>query len=196
MAIVNFKNAKFVTSALDLSSRPKTNKIYPEVVFVGKSNVGKSSLINALTGQKIAFSSKKAGKTQLLNYFLVDDSFYLVDAPGWGFTAYGSKLDTTFAEMMEPYFESNPNLKAVFLLIDGRRGLSSDDKAMLDYLNDIKMPTILVYTKADTLKQQDKHRIKLEAEGLKATYCLTSNKQYPEEIRRLVVNAIRGKEQI
>ncbi len=196
MAIVNFKNVKFVTSCLDLKSHPKTNKIYPEVVFVGKSNVGKSSLINALTGQKIAFSSKKAGKTQLLNYFLVDDSFYLVDAPGWGFTEYGNRFNTSFAEMMEPYFENNKNLKAVFLLIDGRRGLAKDEKDMLSYLKEIEMPTVLIYTKADTLKQQDKHRIKLEAEAQNIPYGLASIKENPEEIRRLLVNSIRGKEQL
>lgn len=196
MAIVNFRNAKFVTSCPSYASRPKSNKIYPEVIFVGKSNVGKSSLINALTGQKIAFSSKKAGKTQLLNYFLIDDSFYLVDAPGWGFTAYGSKLDDSFSFMMETYFEENPYLKAVFLLIDGRRGMKGEDVSMLNYLKSINMPTVLVYTKSDTLKQQDKHRIKLEAESLATPYCLASIKQYPEEIRRLVVNSIRGKESL
>lgn len=194
MALINFKNAKFVTSALDLRTRPKTNEIYPEVVFVGKSNVGKSSLINTLTGQKIAFSSKKAGKTQLLNYFLIDNSFYLVDAPGWGYTEYGNKLNASFADMMEPYFENNANLKAVFLLIDGRRGMSSDEKEMLSYLKEIGMQTILIYTKSDTLKQQDKHRIKLEAEATSLPYCLSSNKENPEEIRRLIVNSIRGKE--
>ena len=194
MALVNFKNAKFVVSCPSLLTRPKSNKIYPEVIFIGKSNVGKSSLINALTGQKIAFSSKKAGKTQFLNYFLIDDSFYLVDAPGWGFTSYGSKLDEAFSKMMETYFEENPYLKAVFLLIDGRRGLKEEDKEMLSYLRSIDMPTILTYTKADTLKQQDKHRVKIEAESLNVPYCLVSIKQYPEEIRRLVVNAIRGKE--
>ena len=92
--MIDFRKVKFVISAPTYLMGPGEHK--KEIVFLGKSNVGKSTLINALVGQKIAFSSKKAGKTKLLNYFLVDDSFYLVDAPGYGYTEYGSKEDQSF----------------------------------------------------------------------------------------------------
>jgi GTP-binding protein len=90
--MINFHDAHYVISCPDYSYRPKDD--FPEVVFLGRSNVGKSSLINALCGAKIAFASKKAGKTRYLNYFLLDKKYYLVDAPGYGFTHYGSRKKT------------------------------------------------------------------------------------------------------
>jgi len=192
MAQVNFRNATFITSCLTLADRPKEN--YPEVIFVGPSNVGKSTLINSLTGQKIAFSSKKAGKTQLLNYFLIDKSFYLVDAPGYGFTAYGSKLDKPFAEMMEPYFANNGFLKAVFVLSDVRRGVREEEKSMIAYLKEIGVPAILILTKGDAARQSEIALAKKNADALGVPYLISKKNENPEALRRAVVNAIRGKE--
>lgn len=130
---------------------------------MGKSNVGKSTLINSLVGQKIAFSSKKAGKTQLLNYFLIDDRFYLVDSPGYGYTAYGSKKDEVFSTMMETYFVNNPYLAGVTLLIDCRRGVMEEEESMIRYILALHLPLILVYTKCDTVGQKEMALAKKEA---------------------------------
>jgi GTP-binding protein len=150
--MVNFHETHYVISCPDYSYRPKDE--LKEVVFLGRSNVGKSTLINALVGAKVAFASKKAGKTRYLNYFLVDSRFYLVDAPGYGYTRYGNQEDENFANMMETYF-SNPTLQGAILLLDARRIPSEDDETMIRYLKKNHVPTLLVYTKADLAKQQD-----------------------------------------
>ncbi len=131
---------------------------------MGKSNVGKSTLINSLVGQKIAFSSKKAGKTQLLNYFLIDNRFYLVDSPGYGYTAYGNKKDEVFSAMMETYFVNNPYLVGVTLLIDCRRGIMEEEESMIRYILALHLPLILVYTKCDTVGQKEMALAKKEAD--------------------------------
>ena len=161
MSKANFKNCKFITSSLTASNRPIDTK--KEVVFLGKSNVGKSTLINSLVGQKIAFSSKKAGKTQLLNYFLVDNRFYIVDSPGYGYTAYGNKNDKVFSDMMETYFVDNKLLAGAVLLVDSRRGIMMEEENMIHYLLELKIPLILVYTKCDTIGQKEMSLAKKEA---------------------------------
>lgn len=161
--MINFHSSSYVTSCPDYSFRPQDN--LPEVVFVGKSNVGKSSLINALVNSRLAYSSKQAGKTRYLNYFLVDDTFYLVDSPGYGYTRYGSKEDENFGTMMESYF-ANPTLKGAVLLLDARRTLSDDDKLMAKFLSKNHLPRILVYTKSDLAKQSELAARRVEAAKL------------------------------
>lgn len=178
MALIKFQNAKYILSAPSKEFRPKDN--LKEIVFVGKSNVGKSSLINTLTAQKLAYSSKNAGKTRYLNYFLIDNSFYLVDSPGYGFTSYGSKEDESFGEMMEDYFE-NPLLRGCIFLIDSRREPSEEDKMLLSHLNEQNVPTIIVLTKADLAKQADIARAKKTFAGLDV---LLSGKKYKPDLLR------------
>ena len=178
MAIIKFQNAKYILSAPNKSFRPKDS--LKEIVFVGKSNVGKSSLINTLTGQKIAFSSKNAGKTRYLNYFLIDNSFYLVDSPGYGFTSYGSKEDVSFGEMMEDYFQ-NPLLKGCIFLIDSRREPSEEDEMLLEHLKEEGVPTLLVLTKSDLAKRSDIALAKKRYAGMDVL--LSSKKNKPDLLR-------------
>jgi GTP-binding protein len=171
--MINFRSASYVTSCPDFSFRPKDH--LPEVVFLGRSNVGKSSLINALTGQKIAYSSKNAGKTRYLNYFLIDQDFYLVDSPGYGYTAYGNKEDASFSSMMESYF-ANPLLKGAVLLLDSRRGVNDDDRQLLGFLRKRNIPTALVFTKADAASQSELAACRQLASALGCSPALFSKK--------------------
>ncbi len=188
MAMVNFRNAKYILSAPSYEYRPKDG--LKEVVFVGKSNVGKSTLINALTAQKLAYSSKNAGKTRYLNYFLIDNAFYLVDSPGYGFTKYGSKEDENFGEMMENYFH-NPSLKGCLFLIDSRREPSEDDRMLLDHLSSLNVPTLIVLTKSDLAKQSEIAKAKKIFAGLDVI--LASKETKPDLLRQRIVNFIKDK---
>ncbi len=156
--MINFNKAKFIKSAPTYEQKPEKN--LKEIVFVGKSNVGKSSLINALVKNKsLAKTSSKPGYTKLLNYFEIDEKFYLVDAPGYGYTASGGKLLDSFSKMMETYFD-NPSLAGVIFIVDSRHNLSKDDEAFYDFIVEKGVPFILVANKYDKLNQSEKAKIK------------------------------------
>ena len=156
--MINFNKAKFIKSAPTYDLKPEKN--LKEIVFIGKSNVGKSSLINALVKNKsLAKTSSKPGYTKLLNYFEIDEKFYLVDAPGYGYTASGGKLLDSFAKMMETYFD-NPSLAGVVFIIDSRHKLSKDDMSFYEFIKDKGLPFILVASKCDKLNQSEKASIK------------------------------------
>ena len=153
--MINFLNATFIKSCPNRNEKPQAQK--PEVLIVGRSNVGKSSLINALTQKKkLAFTSSKPGHTRLLNYYDVDNQFYLVDAPGYGYAKGGIDLDRLFAEMMSSYFENNSDLRLVLILLDARRELSDDDLEIVEYVKENKIPFALVITKYDKVNQKEK----------------------------------------
>ena len=155
--MINFNKVKFIKSAPTYEQKPEKN--LKEIVFVGKSNVGKSSLINALVKNKsLAKTSSKPGYTKLLNYFEIDEKFYLVDAPGYGYTASGGKLLDSFSKMMETYFD-NPSLAGVIFIVDSRHNLSKDDEAFYDFIVEKGVPFILVANKYDKLNQSEKAKI-------------------------------------
>lgn len=153
--MINFLNATFIKSCPNRNEKPQAQK--PEVLIVGRSNVGKSSLINALTQKKrLAFTSSKPGHTRLLNYYDIDNKFYLVDAPGYGYAKGGIDLDRLFAEMMSSYFDNNSDLKLVLILLDARRELSQDDLEIVEYVKENKIPFAIVITKYDKVNQKEK----------------------------------------
>ena len=153
--MINFLNATFIKSCPNRNEKPQAQK--PEVLIVGRSNVGKSSLINALTQKKkLAFTSSKPGHTRLLNYYDIDNKFYLVDAPGYGYAKGGIDLDRLFAEMMSSYFDNNADLKLVLILLDARRELSEDDLEIVEYVKENSIPFALVITKYDKVNQKEK----------------------------------------
>ena len=156
--MINFNKAKFIKSAPTLAQKPEKN--LKEIVFVGKSNVGKSSLINALVKNKgLAKTSSKPGYTKLLNYFEIDEKFYLVDAPGYGYTASGGKLLDSFSKMMETYFD-NPSLAGVVFIVDSRHKLSKDDVEFYNFIVEKEIPFLLVASKCDKLNQSEKAAMK------------------------------------
>ena len=153
--MINYTNATFVKSCPNRKEKPQDLK--PEVLIVGKSNVGKSSLINALCQKKrLAFTSSKPGHTRLLNYYGIDGKFYLVDAPGYGYAKGGLDLDRLFANMMESYFDNNQELKLVLILLDARRELSNDDQEIISFVKESDYPYFLVITKLDKVNQKEK----------------------------------------
>ena len=156
--MINFKNSTFSKSTPSVKERPTGG--LPEVLIVGKSNVGKSSLINSICQRKaLAYTSSKPGHTRLLNYYNIDDKFYLVDAPGYGYAKGGVDLDRLFGEMMEEYFTDNSNLKLVLLLIDSRREFNENDLEILSYLKENEISYFVVITKTDKINQRGKSEL-------------------------------------
>lgn len=155
---IDFTQATFVKSAPTLKDAPQG--MFPEVLLVGKSNVGKSSLINSLCKKKsLAFTSSKPGHTRLLNYYNIDNKIYLVDAPGYGFAKGGFDLDKLFGEMMEDYFAHASRLKLVLVLLDSRRELSEDDIEIINFLREKEINHLLVFTKVDKVNQSEKAKL-------------------------------------
>ena len=136
--------------AVRRSQYPTDNK--PEFLLVGRSNVGKSSFINTLINRKnYARTSSNPGKTQTINFYLVNDEFYLVDAPGYGYANISKTKKKKFGLMMEDYLANRPNLKQVFMLIDFRIKPTSDDLQMYKFLKYYNIPVTLVATKIDKI---------------------------------------------
>lgn len=150
-----------IISAVRRSQYPTDNK--PEFLLVGRSNVGKSSFINTLINRKnYARTSSSPGKTQTINFYLVNEKFYLVDAPGYGFAKLGKAKKKKFGLMMEDYLTNRDALKQVFMLIDFRHRPSKDDKLMYEFLKHYQIPVTIVATKADKVgitKQQSQRTL-------------------------------------
>lgn len=148
------KEAKFISSCDNYLKAPAPNK--PEYAFIGRSNVGKSSLINMLTNQKkLAKTSGTPGKTQLINYFMINESWYLVDLPGYGFAKVSRDMRTKWDAMIWNYLTNRENLCCVFILIDIRLEAQKSDMQMIMDLGENGIPFALVFTKADKLKTNE-----------------------------------------
>lgn len=125
----------------------------PEFAFIGRSNVGKSSLINSLFGRKeLAYVSKQPGKTQSINYYKVDERFYVVDLPGFGYAKHSKKQRVSWDKMSKHYFLNRPNLGCVFVLIDANIPLQSIDRDFINWLGQHHLPYVLIFTKCDKSK--------------------------------------------
>ena len=151
-------------SAVRRSQYPTDGK--PEFLMVGRSNVGKSSFINTMINRKnYARTSATPGKTQTINFYLINDAFYLVDAPGYGYASISKAKTKKFGLMMEDYLTSRTNLKQVFMLIDFRHKPTSDDVMMYDYLKHYTLPVTIVATKVDKVgvtMQQKQRKVILD----------------------------------
>lgn len=144
-------NSNLETIAVRASQYPTDNR--DEFLLCGRSNVGKSSFINSILGRKnYAHTSSKPGKTQTLNFYLLNDHFYIVDVPGYGYADVSKEKQMKFGLMIEEYIKERRNLKAVFLLIDFKVGATEDDLLMYNFLKYYDIPTIIVATKCDKVK--------------------------------------------
>lgn len=148
------------------------DNIYPEVAFAGKSNVGKSSLINALMNRKsLARTSAQPGKTQTINYYNINDALYFVDLPGYGFARVSESVKAQWGKMVEQYLKKSKQLRAVFLLIDIRHVPAENDRIMYDWICANGYQPILIATKLDKIK-----------------------KSQIQKQRQLILNALKAKE--
>lgn len=149
---MTIKKSKFVQSLSAFKSFPGQG--LPEIAMVGKSNVGKSSLINSMTNNsKLARTSAEPGKTRLVNLYLINEAFFLVDLPGYGFARAPKQEKDKWAAMIEGYLKGSEHLKRVFQLVDIRHEPTEDDQLMVEYLRHYDLPFTVVATKADKLSK-------------------------------------------
>ena len=152
-------SAEIVISAVRRSQYPDNN--LPEFMLVGRSNVGKSSFINMITNnKKLARVSNTPGKTRNLNFYLLNNSFYLVDVPGYGFASVSKKEQKKFGLMIEEYLEKRQELKRTYLLVDSRHKPTQDDMLMYKYLKYYNLPVTVIATKADKISKSKQEKAK------------------------------------
>ncbi len=182
MRKVTFSEAIYLLSSLEAVPpfRDKHKRILPEIAFVGKSNVGKSSLINHLLRRKnLAKVSAKPGKTQTINYFNVDDQLILVDLPGYGYAERSHDMKLKWSAAIDNYLQNRETLSSILLLIDIRRGPSDEDLAFKEWALHQKKPVLIIFTKSDTIDERDRRKnieqalLKLQAKD----YVLYSTKE-------------------
>ncbi len=152
-----FTDVSFLISVHSLSQLPEP--LYPEVAFAGRSNVGKSSLINTLVRRRsLVKTSGKPGKTQGLNFFTATERLYLVDLPGYGFARVSKKMQASWQQLISDYLEMRESLRLVVVILDLRHGLKKMDRDLIDWLSHQEIPTLPVYTKADKLSRNDQNK--------------------------------------
>ena len=154
---MKIKSSDFIISAVGDKQFPKDD--LPEFALAGRSNVGKSSLINTIVNRKkLARTSQQPGKTQTLNFYLVNENFYLVDVPGYGYAEVSKEKQRKFGLMIEEYLQTRENLKCVFLLVDFRHKATENDILMYNFLKYYELPTVVVATKYDKVKNSQKEK--------------------------------------
>jgi GTP-binding protein len=171
-------SAEFVVSAPGPMQFPRDGK--PQIAIAGRSNVGKSSILNALLHRKnLVKTSATPGKTQLINFFIINDSFYFVDLPGYGYARVPQSVNDAWAPMIEGYLKNSRQLAAVVVLLDSRRTPDERDVRLIEWLRQFDLPAIYALTKSDKLNRQETERAKkaVSAElGLTRPLILTSAK--------------------
>ncbi|AVR44101.1 YihA family ribosome biogenesis GTP-binding protein [Christiangramia fulva] len=151
---MKIKSAEFVVSNSKVEQCP--NSSLPEYAFIGRSNVGKSSLINMLTGRKsLAKTSAKPGKTQLINHFLINSNWHLVDLPGYGYAQVSKSTKKVFQKFITAYFEQRKQLVCAFVLIDSRHQPQAIDMEFMQWLGENTIPFCIIFTKTDKLKLKE-----------------------------------------
>ena len=189
------KTAEFVISSARADQCPPTEG-RPEYAFIGRSNVGKSSLINMLTGRKkLAMTSSTPGKTMLINHFAINNEWFLVDLPGYGYAKVSQELRQKWGKMIERYITTSPTLKLICLLVDIRHEPTENDRLMYDWIKYHGYRVLLILTKADKLKRSvlNKH-IKMIEKALKVAdedmivAFSSETKQGREEVYEIIDN--------
>ena len=178
---MNTKSAKFIISNQNAKDCPKSD--LPEYAFIGRSNVGKSSLINMLTNnKKLAKPSSKPGKTRLINHFLIDSSWHLVDLPGYGYAKASKSEKKNFQKLITDYFINRNQLISAFILVDVRHEAQKIDIEFMRWLTINKIAFSIVFTKIDKLKQDGNPNSGIEEKIKKYKSVLLENWEYLPEI--------------
>lgn len=152
------KSSEYVISCVKKEQYPNENNL-PEFVFLGRSNVGKSSFINALCNRKnLAYTSSKPGKTLTLNFYYINKEFYFIDVPGYGYAQRVMSQRMDFGRMIEEYLNSSENLKKCFLIVDSRHNPTEDDCLMYNYLKHFNIDVVVIATKIDKIPKTQQHR--------------------------------------
>lgn len=158
-------SVRFIRSAISETQYPPP--IYPEVAIFGRSNAGKSSLINSLVNRRgLAIVGQKPGRTQAINFYLVNEGLYVTDLPGYGYARVPEKVKVYWSNMVQRYFEERNNLKLVLFLSDIRREMDKEDLAWCGRFADLSLPFVIVLTKADKCKAHERQRIVREMTDL------------------------------
>jgi len=162
-----------------------------EVVFVGRSNAGKSTLINALYKKGLAFTGKTPGKTRMINYFNIDDFYYAVDVPGYGFANRSQQEAIDFGEMMEAYF-SRKNIALCVMIVDSRLGLTKDDVQMIEFLKEKKIHYLLIANKIDKLSnnQLNNNKQKFFSEYKNIIYVSCEKRLNLDQVKEKIMQAL------
>jgi len=156
--MLTIRNSIFIKSIMNLNDRP--DQILSEFTFAGRSNVGKSSLINTLLNRKnFARISKEPGKTRSINYYLINDSFYFVDLPGYGFARVSKIEKRKWQTAIENYILENKQIRIIFILIDGLVGPQEKDRQLIDWLQFHKIDFVIIITKIDRINNKQKAHI-------------------------------------
>jgi GTP-binding protein len=187
---MHIKTATFVVSNQDVSKCPENN--LAEYAFIGRSNVGKSSLINMLTNKKkLAKTSGRPGKTQLINHFLINEQWYLVDLPGYGYARVSKSSKKTFQKFITAYFRKRKQLVSAFVLVDIRHEPQQIDLNFMQWLGKHQIPFSIIFTKSDKLKPK-------AIERNVAHYQSTLNKSWEELPKHFITSSAsyEGKEQL
>ena len=195
---MEIKQSEFITSAVKPDQYPTDNRL--EIAFVGRSNVGKSSLINSLTNRrKLVKVSRTPGKTRLVNFFLINNDFYFVDLPGYGYAKVSRVEKETWGKFIETYLVNRGQLKRIILLVDCRREPSEDDKLMYNFIKHYGYDCTVVATKTDKLTKNElkknmtmlKKELDLAGEDKLLTYS-SLNKQGKEELLENIESALKS----
>jgi len=167
---MEIKQTEFVVSAVTPDQYP--DDALPEIALAGRSNVGKSSLINCLTNRKnLARTSSKPGKTQMLNFYRCNQAFYIVDVPGYGYAKVSKSLRSKWGKMMEAYFRTRSSLMAVIVIVDIRHPPTVDDQQMVQFLQYYQIPLTIVATKADKIARGKwSHHLKIIRDHLELSH--------------------------
>src|SRR5699024_7578107 len=166
---MKINKAEYIISAVSAEQYPQDG--LSDIALAGRSNVGKSSFINRLINRKnLVRTSAKPGKTRTLNYFRINDAFYFVDVPGYGIAKVSKQEQAKWGQMMEEYFETREVLKAVVLIIDLRHGPTKDDLQMIEYINYLQIPLIIIATKLDKIPKSKRAKMIKQTEKALLNY--------------------------